>query len=386
MLIDNEIFRDGRVIRAAQAVREHYDLTVLGVDRKHHAFDSRQQAEKLGFNAEWMPLRFSGKLPRNIFGYMARYTEAFWRLVRRCVALRPDLIHAHDNTSLPVAMVARWFTGAKVIYDAHELYRDSKGGKSFFWTSPIHRIETWSMKRCAGIIACNRYRAEIMHKEYGAPWVPTVVRNVPPFQPREENDSLRAFVARQNPAIRRICLHQGGMNPGRGLEVTVRSLKHLPEDVGMVLVGGGAKDYLDLLRRTAEELGVSGRLFLHPPVDHHELARLTCSADVGIVIYLNISRNNYYCAPNKLYEYAAAGLPFVGADLPPIRDFLEEFQAGYTFDPESETSLAEAILKIINDPAAYAKYRENCLVAGKIMCWENESRILLDLYRSILRA
>ena len=223
-----------------------------------------------------------------------------------------------------------------------------------------------------------------MYKEYGAPFMPTIVRNVPSFEEYQPSQVLRQYVARRNADIRHICLHQGGISPGRGLEVVVRSLQHLTQDVGLVLLGGGKKEYIDQLWNHAEDLGVAERLFRHAPVDHDDLFPLTCSADIGIIIYRNVARNNYYCAPNKLCEYAASGLPAVGADLPPIRDFFEEYRTGELFDGQDEVSLAEAVNRILRDEQLRKQYRANSLKAGKIMCWENESKALIGLYEKLL--
>ena len=384
MLITNEVFRDGRVLRTARTLHDRYDLIVLGIDKLNMQFDQDEVRRQLGLNVEWLPLRITGEFPRNKLGYMMRYVEVCRRLLKRCRQLAPDAIHAHENNTLPVAAAVKKATGAKIVYDAHELYRDTAYVMRVFGIDVMGRMESRRMKQCDGIIACNTYRAEIMYKEYGAPFMPTVVRNVPPFEAYQPSEALRHYVAERNANIRHVCLHQGGISPGRGMEVVVRSLQHLPEDVGLVLLGGGKKEYIDRLRTLAEDLGVSERLFCHPPVNHDELFPLTCSADIGIVIYENVSRNNYYCAPNKLYEYAAAGLPAVGADLPPIRDFFDEYRTGELFDGREETSLADAINRILQDEQVRQQYRANGLAAAKIMCWENESKALIDLYERLL--
>jgi len=384
MLITNEVFRDGRVLRAARTLHERYDLTVLGIDRLRMEFDPDEVRRDLGLNVEWLPMKITAGFPRNKLGYMLRYVEVVRRLRKRCKELKPDIIHAHEDNTLPVALAAKKATGAKVIYDAHELYRDTARKMTLLGIDVMGRMETRHMTRCDGIIACNKHRAEIMVKEYGAPFMPTIVRNVPPFRQYKPSRVLREYVAARNPNIRHICLHQGLIAPGRGMEVVVRSLAHLPEDVGIVLLGGGGQPYIDGLGDLASEIGVAERYFWHPPVNHDEMFPLTCSADVGIVIYQNVSRNNYYCAPNKLYEYAASGLPAAGADLPPIRDFFEEFGTGELFDGEDEVSLAQAINRILSDETVQEQYRVNSLKAGKVMCWEDESKVLLDLYETLL--
>jgi glycosyltransferase involved in cell wall biosynthesis len=384
MLIANEVFRDGRVLRSARTLSECYDLIVLGIDKLEIEFDHDELRRKLGLNIEWLQMKIPGAFHRNRLGRMMRYRKVWKQLRNRCRQLRPDVVHAHEHNMLPAAAAVKKSTGAKIIYDAHELYRDTAYAMKPLGIDIVGRMETRYMQRCDGIIACNKYRAEIMHKEYGAPFAPTVVRNVPPFRAYQPSQALRRFVEQRNTGVRRICLHQGIIGPGRGMETVVRSLQHLDQDVGIVLVGGGDEQYIEQLEKLAESLGVGERFFRHPPVDHDELFPLTCSADVGIVIYENVSRNNYYCAPNKLYEYAASGLPAVGADLPPIGDFFEEYRTGELFDANDPASLARAISLILQDDSVREQYRRNSLEAGKIMCWENESKSLTALYARLL--
>ena len=384
MLILNEIIRDGRVLRSAKTLSKEYDLTVLGVDRKKIEFDPNEQRKIHGLKMEWVKLKSSAGLPHNLLGYAARYAEAAARLVIRGIALRPRVVHAHEDSSLPIALAIRSVTRARIIYDAHELYREVTDAGQYAWKRWSSRMETWAMRHCSGIIACNSQRAEVMHREYGAPFRPTVVRNMPPYMKYRPTKILRDYLQKKNSAIRYICLHQGGIMPGRGMETILRALRYLPRDVAMVLIGSGGEKYLNELLDEARREGLDDRFIVHPAVDHADLFKMTCSADVGVVIYQNVSRNNYLCAPNKLYEYAAAGLPIVGADLPPIREFLEETGTGGVFDPDDSRSLAEAISKITKDTSASERYRKNCLNAARKFCWENEGKVLLGLYEKVL--
>jgi glycosyltransferase involved in cell wall biosynthesis len=385
MLILNEVISDARVIRAARALQSHCDLKVLAVDTLKTEFDYDTVRAELGFDVEWVPMKYTGKLPRNIPGYFARYGETMARMVARGCQLRPALIHAHECDTLPIAMAIRAATRAKIVYDAHELYRDTTYARQLFLGLNVKAwLESWAMRYCDAIIACNSFRAEIMHNEYGAPFLPAVVRNVPPYAPYEPTNLLRAFVGEQNPKVDKIVLYQGGLMPGRGMETCIQAVTHLADNVGLVFLGGGGEAYIETLRELARTEGVADRVFFHPKVPYDVLARYTSSADIGIVTYQNTCRNNYYCAPNKLYEYSAAGLPQVGSDLPPVEEFFDEFSTGTVFEEANAVSLAEAVNEILSDEAQFQTYRQNCLNAARVMCWENESQNLLRVYRRLI--
>jgi len=317
-------------------------------------------------------------------GYGTRYVEAMARMVCLGAGYRPAVVHAHDIDTLPVALAIRMVTGARIVYDAHELYRDCVRGIPGSVARALDFIETHAMRQCAGIIACNRHRAEIMRNEYGAPFLPLVVRNVPWYRPRRRSEYLRRYVRERNPGIEFVVLHQGAIVEGRGIHILVRALALLPARVGCVLVGGGAADYIGNLQDLAQGLGVGNRFFHHAAVDAEQLHEICCSADVGVVIYQNTCRNNYFCASNKIYEYAAAGVPIAAADLPPLREFLTKHACGYLFAPESPEDLARVIGLLLADRSAYLEFRRAGMEAAKVDCWEIESKKLLSLYERIL--
>jgi len=134
----------------------------------------------------------------------------------------------------------------------------------------------------------------------------------------------------------------------------------------------------------AEDLAVEDRFFLLPPVLQTDLFPYTCSADVGIVSYQNTCRNNYYCAPNKLYEYSAAGLPMVGSDLPPVRAYLEDNKVGRVFEADNVDSLVAAIEAVCGDEVAFQEFRDHCFEAASAFTWENQSEVALrQMYTKI---
>jgi glycosyltransferase involved in cell wall biosynthesis len=121
-----------------------------------------------------------------------------------------------------------------------------------------------------------------------------------------------------------------------------------------------------------------------PRVPYHELAPWTASADVGILLYRNDCRNNYYCAPNKLFEYMMMGLPIIAPDFPGMRALVEGEEVGLCVDPEDPAAIAAAVNRIAADPAWTARLKQNALrLARERYNWERESGPLLARYREL---
>jgi glycosyltransferase involved in cell wall biosynthesis len=114
-----------------------------------------------------------------------------------------------------------------------------------------------------------------------------------------------------------------------------------------------------------------------------ELLAVTAGADLGVIAYRNVGLNNYYTSPNKLFEYAAAGVPVAASHFPELIKVVEGLQLGRTFDPDDPRSIAAAVNGILEDPSELARLRDNAARAAGRFTWEEEVHTLLDAYASL---
>src|SRR5262249_54974181 len=63
----------------------------------------------------------------------------------------------------------------------------------------------------------------------------------------------------------------------------------------------------------------------------------------------NVGLNFKFSLPNKVFEYLAAGVPLLGADLPEVRRLVDRYRVGLCFDPECPRSIADAINRFTDD-------------------------------------
>ena len=340
-------------------------------------------SERVGVPVRYAKLGSRSKLGKNMVGYIARYLKAQSQMVRMGVELKPDIVHAHDVYTLRIAKKIQSKTGAKVVYDCHELYREMSLGPTGLSVFLQNQMEAWGLKNADLIIACNSYRAKIMVDEYGASRDPVIVKNAVPFCELEDNGFLQREFSKVDSEVTRTIVYQGGVSPARCIEPMIAAIELLEEpSIGLAIIGPSSDEYRETVRACIKEKGLEKQVLLMDPVDQKELHPIACSADVGLVLYRNDTRNNYYCAPNKLQEYAMAGLAIIGSDNPPIKKFLGQYEVGLTVEPESASEIAAAIKSVFDDDIALGTMKKNAAKAAKLESWDQLSHTLIDAYES----
>jgi glycosyltransferase involved in cell wall biosynthesis len=167
----------------------------------------------------------------------------------------------------------------------------------------------------------------------------------------------------------------------RALDQLVRSMALVRNPrVHLVLMGYG--EGLEAFPRLARELGVSERVHCKDAVPQSELLFWTASADAGIIPYPPEDLNNYYCSPNKLFEFIAARLPMIANDLPFLRDTVAGNDFGVIRKLETPADIAGAIDSMFDASGAdRERFRRSLMASGDRFAWPVEKEKLLALYR-----
>ncbi len=290
-----------------------------------------------------------------------------------------DVFVAHDLPMLPVAHRLSRRCHAKLVYDSHELFSEQEFSRheKRQWA----KIEAKYIGDCNAVITINPSIARELERRYGLNRV-NVIYNAerthgdPPPKGTLFHDALGL------PKDRRILLFQGGLSAGRNLEVLVQAMGLVrTPDLSLIILGDG--QYGDTLKRMVNSSNMAERVRFHPAVPQAELLRYSACADAGIIPYQAICLNNYYCTPNKLFEFIAAGLPILASDLPEIRNLIQTHQIGQVGDLSTAEKSANQIDDFFSDPTRLAHWRDNVKAARRIVCWEREAEKLLAIFEAL---
>jgi len=171
-------------------------------------------------------------------------------------------------------------------------------------------------------------------------------------------------------------LQGAGINEGRGGEEIVQAMQYLP-DYHLFIVGEGT--VVPQLKQMTAEMKLQDRITFVPRQTPEKLFNYTSLADIGMAIDTDISANLRFSLPNKIFEYIKAGTPMVVSNLVERARIVRQYNVGVVADSVTPEAIAQAV-KQLAEPSLLAQCHENCKLAAQELTWENEEKVLEDVY------
>ncbi len=369
MLLHKSVEFDSRVRREAGSLaRDGHDVTVLELA----AVPDGAQLDGFSRRAVQPPQWMRRRLPFHL--YRLAFLVEFVRGLRR---LGPDVVHAHDAAMLLPGIVGARLTGARLVYDSHEL-ATSVPYRERAWAWFVATIERIVVPRCAAVITVSDGIARRLRARYELASEPTVVRNVSELSIAGEGGLRRRMGLDVHAPL---VLHQGAPAPARGCEVLIEALAHL-EGVHLAFLGDPESGYEKELRAAVARHGVQDRVALLPSVPLSELLANTAEADVGVTLLQDTCENHRLALPNKLFEYIAARVPVVASALPETERLIQSTGIGWCSAPDDPDAVAQA-LRLALAHRHDAALADRLSSAARELCWPREQHRLLGLYERL---
>lgn len=426
MLVSNPCVSDARVIREAEAlVAAGHDVTVLacagnegvpsetvnGVSYRRLTWKGTRQVRPATDAAGAKPRRFKPLfgwlLPRRSLRRRVAYScgRSAWRALmmgRRLLArvvtptvfvlyshnirfgreierLQPDVIHAHDLYTLFAGWRGARRTGARLIYDSHELEMGRNGNYGAWHRATRRLSEGFLIKKTDAVIVVSDSIADHLAAHYRIAR-PVVVLNAPQERPSGSADSLRRRLGLAQDVP--LCVSVGKTTINRGLDFAVRALPLYPE-AHLALVGPMDERVGEALRVLAADLGVADRLHFVEPVPHYEVVGFVASADVSLILVQNICLSYYMCFPNKLLESLLARLPVVAGRLVELERVVGETGAGVVVDETDPAAIAQGIREVVANRDRYRPDEKTLDFVRRKYGWDAQQGHLATLYESL---
>ena len=320
-------------------------------------------------------LRFVGRHVR----YVATWAEMSCRMLAAGWRVRPSLVHCHDILVLPAAYVISRLCGSALVYDAHEL-ESERNGMSRRGSRWCLQIERWCWRRISLLVSVSPSILEWYSENLG-PKPSVLVLNSPVLPapcPSEVVRERRSFGEQGYfhkcfgiPEGTPVFIYLGLLVRGRGIEPVLEVFGRPRLRSHVVFMGYG------------DTVGVSSHaerfpnIHLHPAVPHDQVVQIVREADCGLCLIEDVSLSDRLCLPNKLFEYAFAGVPVLASRLPEIARVVGDFGLGICCDNDAD-SIEAAVRKIEREGLEPP--------TGDLteLSWETQAKRLQEAYRTLL--
>lgn len=364
---------DNRIIKEIAALSNISEYKVYGIGIVR---DEGSALNKLNeINAEIISLKLvidSFNFLPKIFKHLFKFFELFIRILILNKKIKPDVIHCHDTLVLPIGFFIKFFLGKKLVYDAHEL-ESNKNGQTKFLSKMTLLIEKFCYSSIDLLISVSPsiikwYEQNLGNKNN------VLILNSPQIETLEStiSNNINYFHDKFNiDNGKLVFIYVGALTEGRGIETLLQAFQNPLVKSHVVFMGFGP-----LKEKILKNVQDFNNIHFHNPVPHDEVVKIVKHADVGLCFLENISLSDYFCLPNKLFEYIFSGTPVLATNFPDISDLVSEYDLGICCD-FNLSDLTNAILSLeIKPPGRILKNLEN-------LSWDAQSKKLVTAYITI---
>jgi glycosyltransferase involved in cell wall biosynthesis len=252
------------------------------------------------------------------------------------VAGRPIVVKLTGDDAYERARRRGLFSGSLDEFQAH------RGGTR---TRVLRSARDAALRRVDHLVCPSAYLASFA-RAWGVPEerltvLPNPSPELPALAPREE---LRAKLGLEGPAL----AFAGRLTSAKALEVAFEAVRRLPEVVLLVAGDGPERESLE---RTAQELGLDGRIRFLGPQSRLGVLELFHAADAAI---LSSAWENL---PHTVVEALAAGTPVIATATGGVVEVVRDGENGLLVPPGDAAALAAAIERFLGDQALQQRLR-----------------------------
>lgn len=313
-------------------------------------------------------------LPKNLLFQSIKYLEFSVRYLFLIYKIKPNVVNAHALNVLPIAVISKMLFKSKIVYDTHELETETNGLKGI--RKALSKfMERKLMTYIDMTLVVSENIADWYVNEYNI-YRPTVILNVPNYRALKNNNHFREQLGIREDQI--IFLYQGGLIEGRGINLILDAFKSRQGDrLVVVFMGYGELD--KSIKVTAKKFN---NIYFFPAVSPQVVLEYTSSADVGISLIENTCLSYYYCMPNKLFEYAMAGLPVLVSNMKDMSELVTKNNMGKVI-----TSLsARDINRVLDGFLQYdlQKMKKSAHDVALENRWEIQEKKMIKSYKHML--
>lgn len=344
----------------ARAVEKRgYEIIFIAWNRKGGALEQEAQAMG-GREVKWVNVKAPTWSVKIIFALSAYYRAVLQALKN---IGEPDIVFITHLAILPLALFIR---GSKKVYDSAEMYAF---GMSLYFglLAPVARgfinvIEGVLTRFVDGVTVIDTKDGQLARHFERWNGNVAVLWNTPDRADDPDGDKVMALEKEIYKGKKTVSF-VGGLMKEKGLRVALEAasaVKKRHPDVFFVFIGP-MKDDAREINRLAESLGVGENIRFFEFMPYRDMLAHAKNARVGLALFQPVMHYGQISSgtARKYFTYMQAGAPIIGPVFGEAGEILREADCGVLVDTSDPQAVAEAIIRLFDNPAEARKLGEN---------------------------
>ncbi|MFK7964987.1 MAG: TIGR04063 family PEP-CTERM/XrtA system glycosyltransferase [Burkholderiaceae bacterium] len=305
--------------------------------------------------------RTLGGVDAGLLGQMKATAARLSRLVEE---LEPDVIQAHSPVLnvLPALWIRRRYN-IPVVYERRSSWEDaaatrgtSRHGGPRYQASRL--LETLAFRQADAITTiCAGLKNDITARGIDPSKVTLIPNGVDPDLFPVDSAPDQRLVDELNLRGATVLGYAGSFSPYEGLELLLEAVgRVLPQcpALKVLLIGAGGNEHE--LRAMTKQLNLQDHVIFTGRVEHAQIQRYYSVVDVFVYPRMSTRLTNMV-TPLKPLEAMAAGRLVLASDVGGHQELIEHQKTGILFKANDAGSLADEIVKLVTDRAAWPMLR-----------------------------
>jgi glycosyltransferase involved in cell wall biosynthesis len=344
-------------INAVHLLSEYFDIVLVGrnQDIPDREYPTNVKIHRLG---EYTTVREreQASIGAKLWEYISFAVQA------RHLLKQVSLIYAYDAFGYIAACTCQLLLWQKVplVYQCHETSEHL--APLYSLTGLIHRAERAWINKAAAVVFPDKDRAAFFQKVTNLQKELLIIPNFPLKDYFKFSVDWNLLIKKRWENI--ILFYRGSISDSSAMQESITAASLLDQNVNIKFVGFLTPANAEKLTSWVEHLKVSSSFDYLGTLPYKDLQDHTLAATIGFALYKNTYFDRVACvtACNKIYEYAACGLPAIVSDFPNYREYLGNEAWVHFANPDDPHSIAIAVQDILRD---FADYQTMCLAARR---------------------
>jgi glycosyltransferase involved in cell wall biosynthesis len=294
------------------------------------------------------------------------------RLAMRAAGQRAEVIHASEPDAWAAALLAGWWTGARIILDVHEHYPSRLDTKAPALLRPVLRGllhgACWAMGRAADAVVVAK---DGLGAPFGGEARVVKIRNY----------ALGTVLPRTHQPGPLTLVHLGALGRARGAAQMLEALALCPPETRLCLIGRFTDDSEAEFWARAEALGLAPRIEVLGWLPHEAALAATARCDIALILFQPGAENHRLALPHKLFDAMLAGLPVIApAEAEEVAAVIEAAGCGALVNTANPVAIAKEVRRMANPMRRAVLGQAGREAALAHFSWAGEAARLVALY------